>query len=310
MISLVPHRFTPLPLLLLLISGVAAPALALQAPRSAESPQGSTTQAVPGSPFEVRNAHQTREMLQQILRQYPPSVSQVFRLDPSLLTNASYLASYPNLSAFLNSHPEVTHNASFFFGSPDLIDRYGRFDSPEGRSIQIFQDMMIGLAIFVIVLTVGGVLLWIIRTVIDHRRWLRVSKVQTEVHSKLLDRFTANQDLLAYIQTDAGRRFLESAPISVEGPRAISAPVGRILFSVQAGIVLALGGLGLHLVSQALALQEIAQPLFVLGVLALALGIGFVLSAIVAYMLSRRLGLLDRAAVPAGDTAGVPPPHA
>ena len=51
-----------------------------------------------------------------------------------------------------------------------------------------------------------------------HRRWSRLSKIQTDVHNKLLDRFTSNEDLLAYIQTPVGRKFLESAPI----PPAVS----------------------------------------------------------------------------------------
>jgi hypothetical protein len=132
------------------------------------------------------------------------------------------------------------------------------------------------------------------------------------VHSKLLDRFTSNQDLLAYIQTPAGQHFLESAPISVDsGAKNLSAPIGRILFSIQAGIILALAGTGLHMVTQTLGSEEIAQPLYVVGALAIAVGIGFVLSALVAYALSRRLGLINNNPLPSvSDNAGVSPPHA
>ena len=63
-------------------------------------------------------------------------------------------------------------------------------------------------------------LVWVIRTVVDHRRWLRQSRVQVEVHSKLLDRMTSNEDLLAYAKTPAGSRFLESAPIDPGAARA------------------------------------------------------------------------------------------
>jgi hypothetical protein len=155
-------------------------------------------------------------------------------------------------------------------------------------------------------------LCWIIKTVIDHRRWLRVSKIQSEVHSKLLDRFTSNQELLAYVETPAGRRFLESTPISIDpGSRSLNAPIGRILFSVQAGIVLVLAGVGLYIVSEFLPVQDIAQPLFVVGILALTVGIGFVLSAVVAYIMSRRLGLLDPTPLAStSNSAGVSPPHA
>src|SRR5437867_2677658 len=110
---------------------------------------------------------------------------------------------------------------------------------PVYREREISRDMLEMMAIFVVVLTVIGALTWIIRTVIDHRRWIRMSKVQTEAHSKLLDRLTSNEDLLAYIQTPAGRRFLESTPI--ESGMQVNAPISRIMWSIQAGLVLGAG---------------------------------------------------------------------
>ena len=56
--------------------------------------------------------------------------------------------------------------------------------------------------------------------------------------------------------------------------------------------MLATGGLGTLFVSGRV-IEEIAQPLFALGVLVLALGAGFVVSAGASFVLSRRLGLLD-----------------
>ena len=268
--------------------------------------------AVPAAPtFDMRNAQETRELLQSLFRQYPPSLAQVFRLDPSLLTNQAYLVPYPNLAAFLSQHPEVAHNPGYFIGNGNYF-RDPRLESPEYRMAEMWQEVTRGILVFTVIFTLVGLLCWIVKTVIDHRRWLRITKTQSEVHSKLLDRFTSNQDLLAYVETPAGRRFLESAPISIDpGSRALSAPVGRILFSVQAGIVIALAGVGLLYVSQTLLVQDVAQPLFVVGTLELALGIGFVLSAFVAYLLSRQLGLLDKTPLTsASDGAGASPPHA
>ena len=71
-----------------------------------------------------------------------------------------------------------------------------------------------------------SVLVWVIRTVVDHRRWLRQSRVQVEVHSKILDRMTSNEDLLAYAKTPAGSRFLESAPIDLGTAAAPVTPFG------------------------------------------------------------------------------------
>lgn len=95
------------------------------------------------------------------------------------------------------------------------------------------------------------------------------------------------------MRTPAGRRFLESAPIPLQDPQhSIAAPLSRILWSVQAGIVLLVVGIGLMQVNGRLS-DEPAHVFNVAGVLTLALGGGFIVSAIAAYGLSRKLGLLD-----------------
>ncbi len=145
---------------------------------------------------------------------------------------------------------------------------------------------MMALAIVLSVFT------WLVRAVIEHRRWLRVSRVQAEVHSKVMDRLTTNEDLLAYVQTPAGRRFLESAPLDGQ-PRAHAAPVSSILWSLQGGVVLIALGVGLWFM-QGKVIREVAEGLYVIGVIATALGVGFVVSALMAYLISNRLGLMVR----------------
>jgi hypothetical protein len=111
-----------------------------------------------------------------------------------------------------------------------------------------------------------------------------------------MDRLTSNEDLVAYMQSPAGRRFLEAAPIPLEaGPRALGAPFGRILWSVQAGIVVAFLGGALMFASMRVASSEWFSegelPLFIVGACALAIGTGFFVSAFVSWGLSHRLGL-------------------
>jgi hypothetical protein len=259
----------------------------------------------PAEPVEVRarefrsddqSARDTRERLHEIFRQYPPSLAEVLRFDPSLLSNETYLTPYPVLAAFLAQHPEVAHNPGYFVGEYRVNEWQ---NDPRRQVIQLMEGVLAGLALFLGFVTVVSVIAWLLKSLIDYRRWLRLSKVQTEAHSKLLDRLTSNEDLLAYIQSSPGRRFLESAPIPVDpATRPISAPIGRILWSVQAGMVVAMGGLGLLYVSHQIpignpAYSDLSLPMFVLGIVALALGGGFVLSAIVAYIISLRLGLFD-----------------
>jgi hypothetical protein len=268
-------------------------ALLSSAPLLAQASPSAAREVEPVRPLPVddRSAEETRNKLREVLDQYPPSLREVLKLDPSLLSNAAYLSTYPRLAGFLAQHPEIAHNPSFFVGEVYS----GRWDPPNPKrdALEMWKGMMVGVAALVVFVTVTMVLSWLVRTLIDYRRWLRLSKVQTEVHTKLLDRFSSNEDLATYLQSSAGRRFLEAAPIPLDsGPRSISAPLGRILWSVQAGLVLALGGIGLQYVSAGI-IDEAKQPIYTMGVLSLMFGIGFVLSAVISYLLSQRLGLLE-----------------
>ncbi len=270
----------------------------------AQNPQVPQTQPDSARLLPPANAHETRQELQELLQKHPPSVAQVLRLDPTLLTQPTYLETYPELTAFLDQHPEIARDPGFFFGrSSDE----GIYDN-RARAINAWSGLMagmLGLLAFVSFLTAFT---WVVRSSIDYRRWLRLSKIQVDVHGKLMDRLSSNEDLLAYMQSTAGRRFLEAAPIPVDsGARGLTAPVGRILWSAQAGVVLALGGFGLQFVSRRV-VEELATGLYVMGVVATALGVGFILSSVVAYMLSRRLGLVEPVTTSSTVEAGGPHP--
>lgn len=268
----------------LLFATAVAVSAAAQAPATTTSATSTTTTFVSDA-----DSHETRSAFNEILRRYPSEVARVLKLDPSLMNNQSYLANYPALAAFLTQHPEVTHSPAFFLSSISVPDDGGRETSSE----RVWRSTMEGLSIFAVLALITGVLTWLVRTVIDHRRWSSVSKTQADVHNKLLDRLTANEDLLAYIQTPAGKRFLESAPIALDGgPRAVSAPIGRILWSVQVGLVLAAAGFGLQYVSSSID-KNVSQPLYTMGILGVSIGAGFVLSAIVSFVLSKKLGLWE-----------------
>jgi hypothetical protein len=283
--------------------GLASHAEAAQRPPAAGSARPAAEQGQPPSaPVLVTDdsdAEQTRERLNQLFEKYPPALGRVLKLDPSLLGNPSYLAPYPGLAAFLAQHPEVAHNPAYFLERVNVpADR--TFEDPQQSRRRMTNEMIGGFTMFLVFLVVTGVLVWLIRLGVNNRRWTRLSKVQFEVHSKLLDRFTSNEDLLAYVQTPAGRKFLESAPIPLQDETpAMGAPFSRILWSVQAGVVLAIGGAGVLYVSTRF-VDEAAQFFMVIGVVTLALGAGFIVSAVAAYVLSHRLGLLER---PAPDHA-------
>jgi hypothetical protein len=238
-------------------------------------------------PFSGDNAERTKEALEQILKSQPPSLAQVLRLDPSLLTNPEYIAPYGPLSQFLQQHPEVAHNPTYFLGSPEWGEYY-RYQR-EGNSGNAVEAISF-LTIFVLIV---GSVFWIVRTIIDHRRWLRLSKLQTEANAKLMERFTSTDELLNFIQTPAGTRLMESSVVPPE-QRTIGAPVGRILWSTQIGFIFLALGFGMILASGRVD-TESGSVFDTLGILVIAAGIGFLISGLVSYGLSHKLGLLDSA---------------
>ena len=183
------------------------------------------------------DADEMRRELEDVLKAYPPSLPRILQMDPTLLNNEGYLQPYPALAAFLKQHPEVTHNPAYFFAQYGESGNYYR-ETPQDRAVNMWRSTIEGFTIGSVILAIASGVIWLIKMLIDHRRWSRLSKIQTEVHNKVLDRMQSNEDLLAYIQTPAGRRFLESAPIPIDSPRSIGAPLGRILWSAQAGAVL------------------------------------------------------------------------
>jgi hypothetical protein len=267
-----------------LLSGV-SPALLAQ-PR----PAPTQTPAPAQPPVDERDARETRERLREVLNQYPPSVGQVLRLDPSLLSKPDYMATYPALAAFVAQHPQVVHNPAFFIGDP----RFEVQETGRGAALRVVENVFEGAMFLIGVVSFFTLVGWLGRALIDYRTWQRASKIQADAHAKLVDRLTSNEDLLAYLQSPAGQRATMSAtrPGLDIAMRAVGAPVNRILWSVQAGVVLAAGGLGLWF-AKASVIEEAAQALNVVAVLAVALGVGFVASALVAYALSRQLGLLE-----------------
>ena len=274
---------------------LAAAGWLMPSPVWAQAGKGGPTVTPPRPPvsLEEPDAQRTKQELSNLLERYPPALREALVLDHSLLQNQSYLAPYPALEDFLAVHPETLRNPSFYIGEPS--SRPGLQDR-DGQATDLWRELLNDVAVFAGFGMAIGVVVWLIRTIIDYRRWSRLARVQTDAHTKLLDRFTANEDLLAYMQSGPGSKFLESSPIKLDaGPRTLGAPIGRILWSVQGGLVLMAGGIGLQVVSTQTA-GNASEPLHVLGVLGIALGLGFVISAVISYVISERLGLIERPA--------------
>jgi hypothetical protein len=276
------------PLLLAAFLTLPAAASAQQFIQS-DSERNEALEALAQNPNDARRVQME---LRRLLNEHPPSLRTVLQADPSLIDRPDYLAPYPRLAAFLKQHPEIARNPGFFFGQSDF-GWYFRDRTPQERASEALQAVLAGVAAFTVAMALLFVLASLVRQAFGYRRWLRQSRVQTEVHTKILDRLQSNEELIAYIQTPAGQRFLEAGPSPRREPepRAIGAPLGRILWSVQAGVMLLALGIGFWLVQQS-AVEELAPAFGAMGTLAAVLGAGAICASATSYVLSARLGLL------------------
>ena len=248
-----------------------------------------------------RDLETTQKELIRLLK-LSPTLTTVVARDPTLLSNQDYVArNNPQLAAFLVAHPEVARNPEFYLfthvhgddGSPDeALERdvwpemHPRYDSWSASETLQPTLALLAFACFL------GALIWLIRQFLENRRWGRIFKLQSEVHGRLIDKFGSNQELAGYMETEAGKRFLEAAPIPVsfEPEQRVPNAVARVLTPLQIGIVLVLLGVGFFMLRNVR--TEMHEPMLVLGTIALMPGIGFIISAGITWFLAGRLGLM------------------
>lgn len=265
---------------------------AIPVPPQRPQPPAGAPQTSPGFMLEQTDARETREKLNELFRQYPPSVREVLRIDPTLMYRADYINNYPMLAAYLEQHPEIAHNPGFFVGEYRYEEQN---NNPRIEMVRAMRNGIefLGVALIVMTITVG--IIFLVRTVVEHWRWQRAIKAQNDLNTKLIDRFANSEDLLAYLQSPQGKLLTETPAIPQAASRAMGAPLSRIFWSMQSGIVLgALGG-GLMVVSGSASgdSPELATFLNGVGIVVLMIGVGFAVSAGVSYLLSQRLGLVQ-----------------
>jgi hypothetical protein len=268
---------------------------------AAQTPHSSAAPATPQ--IGEKDLADRQDQLLQLLR-VTPTLAEVISRDPSLLGNADYVNRYnPALERFLEAHPEIAQNPDFYLFNnlhgqneppSDALERklwpsVARRQEDTGTDHRFIE---VGVP-FLVFLCILGALLWLIHVLLENRRWNRIFKLQSDVHGKLIERFATSEEVLTYMSTEAGKRFLEATPIAVGFERAqpVPSPVARVLTPMQIGIVMMMLGLGL--ISLRNSIPDGAAPLLALGIVVLMPGLGFIISAGITWWMSRHFGLFE-----------------
>ena len=131
---------------------------------------------------------------------------------------------------------------------------------------------------------------FIVYVIVEGFRRRSQVKMVTEFHSRLLDRIGSAKEFGDFFASDAGRRFMDSLSNTETG-----SPQIRILKSVQLGLVLLALGIGLFMLTDQRAFSlEAADGLVVTATVTAAIGAALLVSTIITYLLSWRMGLLTR----------------
>ncbi len=300
------------------LCAAAAPAFLIAGPGAisvnAQTGPAAKTQAVAAALISDEELATTQQQLIKLLRTSPTLTTVVAR-DPSLLADEAYVSrNNPQLGQFLAQHPEVARNPEYYLFT-HLDSRDGQRDQALERAVwpdlsqtqsvpfnpnmhEIVGDIS-GVTAFACFLTA---LIWLVRQFLENRRWSRIFKLQSEVHGRLIEKFGSNQELAAYMGTEAGKRFLEAAPIPVgiEPEQRMPNAVARVLWPLQVGVVMVLLGAGLLFLRHAGPETDI--PMLITGTVVLMPGIGFILSAGITWILAGRLGLIPESTSAASES--------
>ena len=148
----------------------------------------------------------------------------------------------------------------------------------------------------VITVSFFGMIAWIVYVIVDGKRRRERIKVFTDFHTKLMDRMSSPAEFSAFMQSPGGQRFLATLQTERGGPKA------AIMRSVHTGTIMLALSIGL-LFLQRLEIWNGEARAFVvfMGVIVLALGVGFLVSAGLSWRLGRSLGVMDDEWTPPRD---------
>jgi hypothetical protein len=253
------------------------------------------------------SGNEGQQQLLNLLRETPTVAGAVAR-DPSLLGEQSYIQrANPKLAAFLASHPEVVRNPDYYLftnmqGSNgnrtqalerQLWPEYLHGDSGQYSPLLSFVNN--DLTPIIIIPAVFFALAWGLRSLLQSRRQSKQLKAQSDLQTRLIDKLGSAPEMAAYLATDAGQKLLggfgvgePSAPLQTPLPFTFE----RVLRPLQVGAMLILISVAVFLLSLGRSNQDVVSVFGSASIILFATGLGFILSAGIAWFTAKKLGLM------------------
>jgi len=122
---------------------------------------------------------------------------------------------------------------------------------------------------------------WVVWAILEWRKTRHKSQLQ----NKIVDKFQSVQEFNDFLQSQEGNKFLNF--IKFNG----LAPKEKLLSSLSKGVILVTLGIALILVGQIF--QEEMKYFIAFGIVFIALGVGFIVSMLISYTLSKKWGIID-----------------
>ena len=130
---------------------------------------------------------------------------------------------------------------------------------------------------------------WIVINVVTALKQRANTRTRAEIYNRLIDKFGTAPEFIAFLQSDAGLKFIEENTVQT------SVPLTKILASIQRGIILGLPGTGLLVLGNIFGGSlggDLYIVLTVSGTVGMMIGIGFLISAGISYKLCKAWGIL------------------
>lgn len=151
---------------------------------------------------------------------------------------------------------------------------------------QLVHHFMEDLLPMVVIPTIVIACAWVIGLIIAAFRHRANLRAQSDFQNRLLEKFSSSEEFTAYLQSEAGRGFFENLG------NEPTAPMSRILTSIQGGVILTLLGIGFFLTRNVIGTLDSQNIMTILATMLTAVGAGFLISSAISYRLSKSWGLI------------------